>query len=478
MSGEYVDDRLVALESLDHVADTHALEIGLPFIESLFQNIDARLEMSVLAKILRTDASFVEIFLKSSDRFAFLVSVLADDRISADGVDCLEIIFATCPHCANGRISVPSDCAQALPAGDEPIKTIAGGRRFCDSRVALVKSHEEAAAVVLNLVRHGFSDVAAVILAGDESLCSIVVLQGVFDLLPFPASLARVLLRDNVINQRIFLESKIDKKLLFELSDVVLDAKNASVALVKDALVDFLKNALRTSDFAFLYRMASVDERIARCCAIDALIRNACDAPSEDAECCAEVHATLCSAREPGMHWDIGRDYRRGLFLLVDRFVAQRSVASQHPLVALLNFLHHGAAADVPFGASLDHLLCAAVCRTSDSAHAMQIIFDLSASPLQKGLCVLLLASCHEKINLAADVAVFYLKRARHWAMSAWMPAIVCERVCRDATDAIAAICAAPRHAKPATPEHAATKAPIAAVAPIAKKGDDDVFSL
>ena len=64
----------------------------------------------------------------------------------------------------------------------------------------------------------------------------------------------------------------------------------------------------------------------------------------------------------------------------------------------------------------------------------MQVLFDLSTSPLQKGLSLLLLVLSGEHVNLKKEVKIFYLRRVRVWMEEDWVPdslrELVCMRVC------------------------------------------------
>lgn len=438
-TSEYIDDRLEALESLDIMAETHALEMGHPLIDCMFQNIDVRLEMRLLAKILRAEKAFTEIFLKKRERFLFLMQVLETDTATCDGVDCLELILSTCSECSFPLLCVSGACANCAAATDESFVVVSGGKRFCHARIALAKSYENISAVIINLVRHRFTDIPAVLLVEDESLCSIVVFQGIFDHLPFDASLLKVVLKDNVLAQRIFLELPSDPAMLFELRYVLLDTKNSEASSVGRCLRKFLHQAMQHNDFDFLHQMTAADPQFAACCVLHRLLDNVCErGPCEnthDLQCPPEIHNEVCKKGVPSIRWDIDRDFRCGLLLLLDQHISTRCTSSFHPLVAMLNYIHHLHFVHVDFCSSPAYLLYAVVCYDRmEPQNFMQILFDLSSSPLRKGLCLLLLVLRGERVNLRKEVRVFYLRRVRVWMEEKWVPnslrELVCTRVC------------------------------------------------
>lgn len=439
-TSEYIDDRLEALESLDIMAETHALEMGLPLIDCMFQNIDVRLEMRLLAKILRAEKAFIEIFLKKRDRFHFLMQTLETDVVTCDGVDCLELILSTCPECPSPLLCVSSDCASSVASSEETFVVVSGGKRFCHSRIALTKSYENISSVIINLVRHRFTEIPEVLLVNDESLCSVVVFQGIFDLLPFDTSLLKIVLKDNVLAQRIFLELPNDSELLFELRDVLLDTKNPDASSVGRRLRNFIHQAMQQNDFVFLHRMASVDSQIAKCCVLRKLLdgvceRNLSEDSSFESQCPAEIHDEVCKKGISSTRWNIDRDFRWGLLLLLDQHIFTRCISSFHPLVAMLNYIHHLHFVQVDFSSSPAYLLYAVVCYDRmEPQNFFQVLFDLSSSPLRKGLCLLLLVLRGERVNLRKETMIFYLRRVRVWMEEEWVPVslreLVCTRVC------------------------------------------------
>lgn len=441
-TSEYIDDRLEALESLDIMAETHALEMGLPVIDCMFQNIDIRLELRLLAKILRAEKAFTEIFLKKRERFHFLMQILETDAVTCDAVDCLEQILSTCPECPSPLLCVSDACSNCIAAPDDAFVVVSDGKRFCHSRISLVKSYENISAVIGNLVRHRFTDIPAVLLINDESLCSVVVFQGIFDLLPFDTSLLKVVLKDNILAQRIFLELPNDSTLLFELRYVLLDTKNAEASFVGKHLRNFLHQAMQQNDFKFLHRMAVVDLQFVECCVLRKLLDGICKRDfyngSVDLKCPPEIHDEVCKKGIPCTIWDIDRDFRRGLLLLIDQQISTHCISSIHPLVAMLNYIHHLHFVHVDFSPTLPYLLYAVVCYDRMVPHNfMQILFDLSSSPLRKGLCLLLLVLRGERVNLRKEVMVFYLRRVRVWMEEEWVPESLCELVCTRVCEAI-----------------------------------------
>ena len=442
VSGNYIDDRLEALESLEHMAERHAVDMGAEVIEVLFQGIDLHLETKLLAKLLRSEETLVEVFLKDQSRLFFLIKMLEDGDFPYEAAECLEIILCTCPVC-NEPPSYSRDTEKSLSVETGADHTIEG-RQLCRRRLALVKSYEDIPAVVLNFVRRKLARIPSMLLMGDEYLSSLVVLQGVFEYLPFEVSLIRIMLRDNVINQRIFQEIGASESLLYDLNDVVLDRKNPDVGAIKKKIAPFLKKGIRSGDFMFLHRMVCVDVDLLRCCVLRKLIKRAClpDWPpaegksledeSVDRRSCNDgIHRTVCSVEKTArIDWNVERDYRRGLLLLVDKLVAEACVPTKSPLVAMLNKVHHGEFTEIPFDASVSYLLYSVVCyEETSSSKIVPVIFDLSSSSLQKGFCTLMLLLRNEKTHLDAETAKFYLGRVRKWIQCGWVPECIREFV-------------------------------------------------